>query len=659
MRAMPMPAIPRTAMGCVISVLIAGFLPAAWPGTAAAAETNLQAQFTAAAAEFGVPTAVLLAVGYEESRWESHTNVPSVAGGFGPMHLTDTAALGRRKAPFEGDARGIAGAPVRSELPGSGDAPQGEPSATADTPQGEPSATPDTLPAAAALLGVTGESLRGDTEQNLRGGAALLASYQRKATGDLSADPGRWYPAVAQYSAAPDAASARAFADDVFGIVSDGVARTTDDGQQVRLDADPTVRPDRAAVSLLGLPEPRPQTAAPECPRTLACDYVPAAYAQTDPANKTSYGNYDMADRPGDGDAVRYIVIHDTEGSYDGTLDSFADPSFGASAHYVIRSADGHVTQSVPTRDVAWHAGNWYVNSHAIGIEHEGVAVDGGAWYTETLYRSSARLVGYLARRYHIPLDRAHILGHDNVPAPTGAYLNAMHWDPGPYWDWDHYMELLGRPSPSPGATHSRMVTIAPYYGTNRPLLTDCGPDPCRVLPNQPASFVYLYTEPADGAPLIGDPALGPGVGTTEIDDVRDKASSGQRFVVAERRAGWTAVWFGGAEAWYPDPGGTNSAPARGRIVRPRDGLASIPVYGRAYPEAAAYPPFIPAQPVAALPYTIPSGQAYAAAEPVTGDYYDSTTVESDSSNVQVHFKSDDQKFQTLMHTPLFAALSH
>jgi hypothetical protein len=38
---------------------------------------------------------------------------------------------------------------------------------------------------------------------------------------------------------------------------------------------------------------------------------------------------------------------------------------------------------------------------------------------------------------------------------------------------------------------------------------------------------------------------------------------------------------------------------------------------------------------------------------------YDSTTVESDSSNVQVHFKSDDQKFQTLMHTPLFAALSH
>jgi len=46
-------------------------------------------------------------------------------------------------------------------------------------------------------------------------------------------------------------------------------------------------------------------------------------------------------------------------------------------------------------------------------------------------------------------------------------------------------------------------------------------------------------------------------------------------------------------------------------------------------------------------------------ASPIEKTAYDSTTVESDSSNVQVHFKSDDQKFQTLMHTPLFAALSH
>jgi hypothetical protein len=46
-------------------------------------------------------------------------------------------------------------------------------------------------------------------------------------------------------------------------------------------------------------------------------------------------------------------------------------------------------------------------------------------------------------------------------------------------------------------------------------------------------------------------------------------------------------------------------------------------------------------------------------ASPIEKTAIDSTTVDSDSSNVQVHFKSDDQKFQSLMHSPLFAAVSH
>ena len=46
-------------------------------------------------------------------------------------------------------------------------------------------------------------------------------------------------------------------------------------------------------------------------------------------------------------------------------------------------------------------------------------------------------------------------------------------------------------------------------------------------------------------------------------------------------------------------------------------------------------------------------------ASPVEKTALDATTVDSDSSNVQVHFKTDDQKFQSLMHSPLFAAVSH
>ena len=46
-------------------------------------------------------------------------------------------------------------------------------------------------------------------------------------------------------------------------------------------------------------------------------------------------------------------------------------------------------------------------------------------------------------------------------------------------------------------------------------------------------------------------------------------------------------------------------------------------------------------------------------ATPIEKTALDATTVDSDSANLQLHFKTDDQKFQSLMHSPLFAAVSH
>lgn len=46
-------------------------------------------------------------------------------------------------------------------------------------------------------------------------------------------------------------------------------------------------------------------------------------------------------------------------------------------------------------------------------------------------------------------------------------------------------------------------------------------------------------------------------------------------------------------------------------------------------------------------------------ASPIEKTAIDAMTVNSDSSNLQLHFKSDDQKFQSLMHSELFAAVSH
>ena len=142
--------------------------------------------------------------------------------------------------------------------------------------------------------------------------------------------------------------------------------------------------------------------------------------------------------------AIRQIVIHVTEGSFWGSIGTLRNPSTEGSAHFVI-SREGEIVQLVSTSDIAWHAGNARVNAHSIGIEHEGHSFERGS-ITEAEYEASARLVAYLATRFGIPLDRRHIIGHDEVPDPyqRGLYGGfAHHVDPGPYWNWPHYMALI------------------------------------------------------------------------------------------------------------------------------------------------------------------------------------------------------------------------
>jgi N-acetyl-anhydromuramyl-L-alanine amidase AmpD len=148
---------------------------------------------------------------------------------------------------------------------------------------------------------------------------------------------------------------------------------------------------------------------------------------------QASTNNYDFGRR---GNAISYIVIHDTEINYVSTLRAFQNPSSRRSAHYVI-SGDGAVTQMVPESDTAWHAGNYPYNLRSIGIEHELDRVT-NPFFTETEYQASAKLVCAIASRYGIQIDRAHIFGHNEVPFAT-------HTDPGPTWNWPHYMWLLAQ----------------------------------------------------------------------------------------------------------------------------------------------------------------------------------------------------------------------
>src|SRR5919201_1408806 len=144
---------------------------------------------------------------------------------------------------------------------------------------------------------------------------------------------------------------------------------------------------------------------------------------------------------PGD---IRYIVIHTTEGSADGAASWFQNDNSHVSAHYVI-SRTGEIVQLVRQRNVAWHAGNWAVNTTSIGIEHEGVT-DDPSGYTDAEYRASARLVAYICRTWDVAIDRNHIIGHAEVPDPNDPALRGgsdHHTDPGQYWNWPKYMKLV------------------------------------------------------------------------------------------------------------------------------------------------------------------------------------------------------------------------
>jgi hypothetical protein len=140
---------------------------------------------------------------------------------------------------------------------------------------------------------------------------------------------------------------------------------------------------------------------------------------------------------------INAIVIHDTEGRFIGSVRFLQRARTQGSAHFVV-SRRGQIVQLVPVTDVAWHSGNSWWNLHSIGIEHEGWV--GRRAYTESEYHASAKLVAYLAHRWGVPIDREHIIGHNEVPNPfhPGWFGGANgHTDPGMYWNWGHYMHLV------------------------------------------------------------------------------------------------------------------------------------------------------------------------------------------------------------------------
>ena len=257
----------------------------------------------------------------------------------------------------------------------------------------------DTLGVAADLTGLSEERLKRERAANASGGAALLADIVgEKKPPELDG----WYEAVAEYG------GNELYAQEVFGILEDGASATISTGEDLNL------APQEVDV--------------PQIPtnRAAGADYGRADWR---PAYRGNYSNRDRG-----APTVDYIIIHIAQGSYSGTIGWFQHRRANVSAHYVV-GRTGRVAQCVRNADVAWHAGNWTYNRKSIGIEHAGYA---GRRWTDSTYRSSARLSAYLCGRFNIPVDRRHIRGHGSVPGVATRC-------PGRRFNWDRYLRLVRR----------------------------------------------------------------------------------------------------------------------------------------------------------------------------------------------------------------------
>ncbi|NUP64240.1 MAG: amidase [Nonomuraea sp.] len=301
------------------------------------------------------------------------------------------------------------------------------------------------LEKAAELTKLPVEKLRSDAASNILGGAAVLRSYADELGLDEAArkDAGRWYQAVAKYGNASSPETARLYADSVYeqlglGIRAKGV----------------TVKPQEVTADRGDLAKARDLSAQGDV-GVLSTDYGPAAWV---PASSS---NYTASSRPSSY-AIDRVVIHVTQGSYAGTISWFQNSSAQVSAHYVVKSSNGAITQMVREKDIAWHAGNWTYNTRSIGIEHEGY-VSESSWFTDAMYRASAALTKAICDKYGIPKDRSHIIGHNEVPG-------ADHTDPGPYWNWTTYMNYVtggGTPSWTTTVDNAGAFTASANWGTS------------------------------------------------------------------------------------------------------------------------------------------------------------------------------------------------
>ena len=289
----------------------------------------------------------------------------------------------------------------------------------------------------------------------------------------------------------------------------------------------------------------------------LVCiDYPGAIWVAADASNYSSRG----------GTSVSAVTIHTIQGSYAGAISWFQNPSANVSAHYVLRSSDGQVTQMVCETDKGWHVGT--ENPYTIGLEHEGF-VNNAAWYTVAMYTSSANVCrdivnsGYginPLRTAFWPWTATTFYNQSGIPGSCIKikghmhYPNQTHTDPGVNWDWDYFYKLINDPPPTTSITtctgsFTDSGGSSANYGDDERNLTVIEPTNASSVTLTFSSFdlelnwdyIYIYDGNSVWSPLIGI--------YTGTNNPGTVTSSGGALAIefrsdcATNNAGWQATW--------------------------------------------------------------------------------------------------------------------
>lgn len=144
---------------------------------------------------------------------------------------------------------------------------------------------------------------------------------------------------------------------------------------------------------------------------------------------------------------VSLIVLHSTEGNFEGAVSWLCNPQSQASAHYVVpRNPQAKpILQLVPLEEKAWHAGRsqWRgrtgVNEFSVGIEmeHFDRREDWPQEQVEAVAWLCAQIMAHLGKELEV-------VGHADVAVPRGRKIDP--WE----FPWERFRRELAHQRTSP-----------------------------------------------------------------------------------------------------------------------------------------------------------------------------------------------------------------